>query len=66
MGEGCPERFDWAFLQWIWVFRKRSRPRIMEKLSALPASTQVVVLTSRREMARWLEAVRKNKLLASS
>jgi adenylate kinase family enzyme len=59
MGEGCPERFDWAFLRWIWAFRKRSRPRIVEKLGALPASTRVVVLTSRRDMARWLEEVRE-------
>jgi adenylate kinase family enzyme len=58
MGEGCPERFDWAFLQWIASFRKRARPRIVQKLRALPASTQVVHFTSRREMARWLEGVR--------
>lgn len=65
MGEGCPERFDWAFLQWVWSFRKRARPRIVQKLNALPSSTEVVVLTSRRQMARWLEKVRQKKRLAS-
>ena len=57
MGKGCPERFDWAFLQWIGSFRKRARPRIVQKLSALLPSTAVVVLTSRREMAHWLKGV---------
>jgi adenylate kinase family enzyme len=59
MGEGCPERFDWAFLQWIAAFRKRCRPRIVQKLGALPPCKKVIVLTSRREMARWLEEVRQ-------
>jgi adenylate kinase family enzyme len=60
MGEGCPEQFDWAFLQWIGSFRKQRRPGIVQKLGELPASTEVVVLTSRREMARWLEGVQKD------
>jgi adenylate kinase family enzyme len=65
MGEGCPERFDWAFLQWVWSFRRQARPRIVQELSKLPCSAEVVVLTSRRQMAGWLEAVRQKKLLAS-
>jgi adenylate kinase family enzyme len=60
MGEGCPEQFDWAFLRWIASFRRQARPRIVRKLGELPATTEVVVLTSRREMARWLEGVRKD------
>ena len=59
MGEGCPERYDRAFLQWIATFRRRRRPRIVERLRALPPGKQIVVLTSRREMARWLEDVRE-------
>jgi adenylate kinase family enzyme len=60
MGEGCPERLDWAFLRWIWSFRRVARPRIVQKLSALPPSTEVIALTSRREMAEWLERARNS------
>ena len=25
MGDGCPERFDWEFLKWVWNFKKNKR-----------------------------------------
>jgi adenylate kinase family enzyme len=52
---GCPERLDWEFLRYIATYRKRGRPRLLRALSELPPSRQVVHLTSRREMAHWLE-----------
>ena len=27
MGEGCPERFDWEFLQWVWNFNRKHREK---------------------------------------
>jgi adenylate kinase family enzyme len=27
--QGCPERFDWAFLRHVWNFRQKHRPRIL-------------------------------------
>jgi adenylate kinase family enzyme len=61
MGEGCPERFDWAFMRWIWSFRKHTRPRIVQELDALPPSKAIIVLTSRREMAEWIETMASAK-----
>jgi adenylate kinase family enzyme len=26
--DGCPERFNWQFLQWVWRYPTDSRPRI--------------------------------------
>ncbi|MDA3874703.1 MAG: DNA topology modulation protein, partial [Kiritimatiellae bacterium] len=33
MTEGCEERFDRAFLLWIWRYRKDKRPGILKMLS---------------------------------
>ncbi|HLI64847.1 MAG TPA: hypothetical protein VKU90_00665 [Caulobacteraceae bacterium] len=28
LAEGCNENFDWDFLEWIWTFERKARPRI--------------------------------------
>ena len=30
MAEGCPERLNMKFLLWIWNYRRRSRPHVLE------------------------------------
>jgi adenylate kinase family enzyme len=60
VGEGCCERLSWAYLRWIWSYRRRRRPGVLEALRKLPPSKEIVVLTSRREMARWLQQVRES------
>jgi len=51
---GCPERFDWAFLKWVWNYPKRSRPKTLALLRAYPGS--VVTLYSNGEIRRWIAA----------
>jgi adenylate kinase family enzyme len=51
---GCPERFDWAFLKWVWNYPTRSRPKTLDLLKAYPRS--VVVLSSNAEIRRWMAA----------
>lgn len=51
---GCPERFDWAFLKWIWNYPKRSRPKTLALLKTYPGSA--VVLRSSGEVRRWIAA----------
>ncbi|HEX3264862.1 MAG TPA: hypothetical protein VHR16_04275 [Candidatus Limnocylindrales bacterium] len=57
MTEGNDEKLDPAFLSWIWNYPRRQRPEILAKLEALPATIEVVRLTSRRAMRGWLDAV---------
>ena len=33
MAAGCPERFDLAFLRWVWRFNEAERPQIMGALA---------------------------------
>ena len=51
---GCPERFDWDFLKWVWNYPKRSRRRTQELLRVFPGA--IVVLRSRGEVSRWVAA----------
>lgn len=32
MTDGCPERFDWEFLCYIWSFNQTMRPQLEEAL----------------------------------
>ena len=56
MGEGCPERFDWEFLQWIWHFNKKHRRRYLQMLSELEGK-EVYILKNRREVKQFLESL---------
>lgn len=51
---GCPERFEWAFMRWVWNYPKRSRLRTLDLLRTFPGS--IVVLRSRGEVRRWIAA----------
>lgn len=53
MAEGCPERFDWEFLCWVWNFRKTVRPKIEAQLEKMP-EVQVFRLKNRKAVWRFL------------
>ena len=62
MPEGCPERFDWEFLVWIWNFPKNVRPRILLALENAP-DIPVTVLKNRRDGSKFLEQVASGSFL---
>ncbi|WP_404451597.1 DNA topology modulation protein [Virgibacillus necropolis] len=39
MGEGCPEKLDAEFLQWVYQFNKKKAPVIREKINNLQNTT---------------------------
>ncbi len=56
MSEGCPERFDWEFIKWVWNFNQTKRKRIYHLL-AQQKEKQVYILRSRRQVKRFLKTV---------
>lgn len=59
MGEGCPEKFDLAFLHWLWRFPKDTMPLVRADLDAYAArGGRTLVLRTRRETADFLAAAR--------
>lgn len=54
-GSDCPERLNWEFLRWIWTYRRKRRPKVLEKLSAAAAEgKQVIVLRDSNAVGDFL------------
>lgn len=60
MNQGCPERLDWTFVKWVWHYRRDKRDGIMNKLEALKADKQIIVLRSRAEVSHFLKQLEKD------
>lgn len=56
MADGCPERFDWEFVKWIWNFNKNNRVRNYTYL-AQAKHARHIVLKSRREVKAFLDTL---------
>ncbi|PSR20183.1 MAG: AAA family ATPase [Sulfobacillus acidophilus] len=55
MAPGCPERIDLQFMQYIWRFPERERPRLVQLLAcAQPQGKNVVRLTTSNEIYAYL------------
>ncbi len=56
MGEGCPERFDWEFLQWVWNFNKNKREKICRLLEQ-HTEKEIFILKNRRQVRKFLNKI---------
>ena len=57
MAPGCPERLSWKFVWWVWTYRARRRPEILQRLAALPSTVGVEILRSTRNVEAFLARV---------
>ena len=55
MNEGCQERFDWGFLQYVYNYNKTRKPKILQKLEVLKAQKQVYRLKRNQEVNHFLQ-----------
>ena len=53
MGEGCPERIDWEFLQWVWNFNKNKRAANYRRLAEVE-EVNIIILKNRSQVERFL------------
>lgn len=49
LNEECPEKLDWEFIKWVWNYRKRSRPKILNMLEQAKGEKQVMIVKTRKE-----------------
>ena len=56
MPAGCPERFSWEFVKWIWNFNKNNRVQNYTYL-AKAKHAKAVVLKNRKEVRRFLDTI---------
>ena len=56
-GEGCPERFDVAFLRYVRTFNAKERPKSLAALEQHGQHIRPVVFRRDREVKRFLDSV---------
>jgi adenylate kinase family enzyme len=61
MGEGCPEKLDPVFLEWIWNYPKNQRPGILRLLNRYQGEKPVHILHSHAEVREFLDDVRRRR-----
>jgi adenylate kinase family enzyme len=49
---GVYDRINWEFVRWVWSFRRRRRPRILELLAGYDGT--VIIVRRRRDAERLL------------
>ncbi len=54
VASGCPENLTWEFVSWVWTYRTRRRPEILQRLEAVRGSKKVFVLQSDADVQRFL------------
>jgi adenylate kinase family enzyme len=57
MGEGCPERWDWGFMHWVWTYRRKQRPLLLEKVKQHVKEGQVLIFRKPAEVTQFLKQV---------
>ena len=57
LAEGCPERFDWEFLEYVWRFNRAERPKIVAALAGSGRHLEPVVFRRDADVTRFLAAL---------
>ena len=57
MADGCKEKIDLEFVDWVWNYSSRSRPRVLKLLQENKARKKIVWLRSNAEVERFLRSV---------
>ena len=52
LAEGCPERFDWEFLKYVWNYPYNRRPGLVSKLGTFKG--QILTFRANRDIERYL------------
>ena len=56
MGAGCPERFDWEFLKWVWNYNRDKREKNYCLLKEAK-DVEIVVLKNRYAVKQFLNSM---------
>jgi adenylate kinase family enzyme len=61
MGNGCPEKIDMEFFQFIWNYPKGKRLKILQALQE-NEEKQIVILQNSKQVAHFLATLRKKMI----
>ena len=54
MAEGCAEKLDPPFIEWVYNYRERSRPKLLAMLAEVEDEKVIHTFTSSRAADRWV------------
>lgn len=57
MATGCQEKLDLEFLLYVWRFRSRQRPGIIERLKQLEGEKEVIILRTPTEVRSFVKSL---------
>jgi adenylate kinase family enzyme len=66
MADGCPERFDAEFFKYVWTYRQRQRPKLLQYFEGLRSDQSFVCFTDRRQADRYLLDLAQTQISASA
>ncbi len=52
MPAGCPERFSFEFLKWVWNYKSKSRSKIVQALQKADSSKTIHIVKNRAELKK--------------
>jgi adenylate kinase family enzyme len=61
MADGCYERLDVKFLQFVWNYPERSKPKVISRINAYADSARLIHLRSPSEVERFLKALENER-----
>ena len=61
MAKGCPERFNWEFLRYVWNFPKMRRSKIVEGLAHFSSSKRIIILHNPYQLSDLLQQLDKSR-----
>lgn len=57
MSEGCQEKIDWEFINWVWQFNKKKRQNLIRKIKDYSNGRNIVILQSPSEVKGFLKSL---------
>ena len=66
MAKNCPERFDWAFLQYVWQYKTRREPHYLQTIHLIGtqqnqklnnSNKHIFILTNKQKIANFLNEI---------
>ena len=67
MAEGCPEQFfDAEFFNYVWTYRQRQRPKLLQYFGGLRSDQSLICFTDRKQADRYLLDIAQTQISAST
>lgn len=53
----CEEKLDAGFVKWVWNYRKKVRPKVLEAIELHGEGKKILILSSRKEVEAFLKGM---------